>query len=240
MAAEARRRLAANYKAKIARALQPITSQDARAVRAALEGFTSAAALIGWMEGYFGSRQSPTRRAVERVFQSLATETAKMAGKEIDLDVDESRPVNFAAGFSRKFAEIYTGSSTRQLSAVATEAGRTGIDPVEAIDTRLTEWVEGGGGATRAVKAARRQSVTLSNVIAKLVFFSGGYSLVWATFGKNCPYCDSLNGKRVSSGEPFAPDGNYNPAGAARPIRLRRPAFEPPIHGGCDCNLNPG
>lgn len=237
-AAAGRRKLASNYRGKIESALKPIVKADAKAVRARAAENIGLGAFLLWVESYFRDREDPTREAVEGIYESLATDTAAMAASEIGSDPPADRVSGFAGGFAKNFAHAWRGRSTAQLQNLATSAGEENY--IAAIDERLTEWVEGGQGSSRARKHAGREAVTLANAVATLVFFSAGYGLVWVTFGANCPYCDDLAGKRVANGESFLGDGEFNPKGADRPIKIRGGLSYPPSHAGCDCSIAPG
>jgi len=65
-------------------------------------------------------------------------------------------------------------------------------------------------------------------------------STVWSTRGaKTCPFCTSLRGKRVSSGQSFVKDGDeLNPDGAESPMLIRGMKAHPPLHQRCDCYLS--
>jgi hypothetical protein len=143
-----------------------------------------------------------------------------------------------AGGYARQFGQAWRRNSITQLQRVANDAGLE--DYAAAVSERVTEWEKGGQGATRAHKSARREAISLAAAVAALVFTSAGYALVWVTFGDTCPYCDDLAGKRVRGGEQFLGPGEFNPAGANRPIKIRGGLSHPPAHGGCDCSVAAG
>lgn len=196
---------------------------------------------VSWLEEYARSRESDVRAAVDPVFRAIALEVAGQASQEVRRDLDEQRVSEFVARWAEFFAAAFTLSTIRQLQAVAIDA-QTMLDedPVEAVSERTEEWEQGAAGKPRAGKEAEREGFKLGNAVAALVFTAGGFGLVWATFGKSCPLCNAMRGKRVAGSQSFLEPGEFAPAGAPRPIKVKRRLKGPPLHRGCDCMVVPG
>ena len=89
-------------------------------------------------------------------------------------------------------------------------------------------------------KESRREIIAGAAGLASFVYFAGGFRVVWVTVGKNCPYCDSLDGATISSGDNFLDAGtSFQPEGAERPLTTRGGISHPPAHGSCDCSASP-
>ena len=119
-------------------------------------------------------------------------------------------------------------SSVRQLNGLI----RTN-EPEELLDLlneRLDEWNE-----RRPDKIADRESKQFLNGLGATMMFAGGFTIVWASQGKSCVYCNALNGRVVSKGQYFVEKGDFQPEGAEAPFRVRNFRAHPPLHGGCDC-----
>lgn len=242
-AAAERRKIAQRYQPKIRVELEKLARQEAEAVNNRVGTLLRAEARTvdefnTWVAAYFAERSGIVRRAVRGVMTQLAADTAAAVRRETGDDAE--LPEAFVDSYSKTFADRWTGSARAQLQNLAVEADVAGDDPAEAVGQRVDEWMSGGQGASRAAKAARREAFTLANAVAVVQFNMAGRGARWVTFGKNCPYCDSLSGKRVAPGESFVPVGDYQPAGADRPLRIRGFRKHPPIHGGCDCMVAPG
>lgn len=192
-----------------------------------------------WVRSYFATREEQVTRAIMPLLSELSAQTRTAALEEVE-DGEAEISDAFVAGIAAYTAARWTGSAAAQLTGVASEAMIEGDDPADAVRWRLDEWNNGGQGGTRAQKQARRTSFTTVGAIATAVFNAIGLGVRWVTFGKNCPYCDSLSGKRVAPGQSFVPIGDFQPDGADRPLRIRGPRKHPPIHGGCDCMVAPG
>ena len=77
--------------------------------------------------------------------------------------------------------------------------------------------------------------------IAKYVYFAAGFLTKWLTVGKNCPYCNSLDGKTISWGENMLnKDQAFQPEGAESPLVVKMNISHPPAHAGCDCSVSIG
>lgn len=176
--------------------------------------------------GWIGERMAPPFRTLGETARDAAAGEVGVDPAEVDLD-------EFLGGYETAFAQRHAGSSMGQLREVVERAEEG--DRLAVIEARLDEWA-----ATRPAKIAMRETVQLTNAIATTVFVSAGVSrLKWRAFGKNCPYCDAMNGKVVGVQENFFEGGEFKPDGVDKPITVRRPKRHPPLHQGCDCVIVP-
>lgn len=242
--AQSRQEIIRRHLPRIERALQKEIEAQGAVIRS--EGLPilrsetrDALGFIAWLEDFVNSRTENVREAVAPVFLALATLAADQAGAEIKGDAE--LPDTFTERWSENFAKAFTLATIYQLRDVAIEAQATiDEDPVEAVSRRTEEWENGASGKPRAGKEAEREGFKIANAAAALVFTRAGYGLVWATFGKNCAFCNAMRGKRVSGGQPFLEGGDFRPEGSDRPMRVKRRLKNPPLHAGCDCMVVPG
>ena len=90
-------------------------------------------------------------------------------------------------------------------------------------------------------KIADMETKQAGEAIAAFVIVGAGYKLLWNTVGKNCPYCDELNGKIIEKGQYFVKSNSeMNPKGAEQPLAIYSSKRHPPLHDGCDCFLGHG
>ena len=242
--ADARHTITLRYIAKLEAALQPeIEAQGALIRDAGVPLLRSesrdALGFVSWLEEFARDREKNVRVAVAPTFLTMAEAIAEQAGAEIKQPADLGS--GFAARWADNFAAAFTASTIDQLRTVAIEA-QSAIeeDVVEAVRGRTREWEEGAAGKSRAGKEAHREGIRLASAVAGVIFAAAGYALVWATRGKNCPFCNAMRGKRVRGGQSFVDAGDFNPPGAAAPMRIKRQVKGPGLHSGCDCMLVPG
>ena len=145
-------------------------------------------------------------------------------GVDVGISDDLER---FIDDYSTRYAERHTESSLGQLTALLKE-------DLDALEVRVDEWAE-----TRPEKIASNETIRASNAVYQAVAFGAGLTTVWKIRGaKTCPFCKSLAGKRVASGQSFVDDGDeLNPDGAEAPMKIRGMKAHPPLHRGCDCYL---
>lgn len=246
-AAAARRGLARKYQPRLRRAFAKVLAADIEAVTAltaehlrSADEKRSTLSLLGAIDEYYQARKGAAVEELRPGMLALALEQARAAASEIEADLDEARIERLIDGYLVNAGEHWARSSSAQLAEVVLEAAKAGADEAEAIEARLDEWERGNQGRPRAEQQADRDSVELSNAAAAAVFTAAGFALVWVTFGKNCPYCDELRGKRIRQGESFLGPGMFQPAGAALPLKIRGIKRHPPAHKGCDCFISPG
>ena len=182
----------------------------------------------------------PVRKFIEAelagVYESYAEEIYKVAAEEINskLEADEAFRQEVQR-YVENSTTRYIMSSRGQMKSVVRKAIEKELDAIEAVELRLARWEE-----KRPEKESRREIIAGAAGLASFVYFAGGFRTVWVTVGKNCPYCDSLDGATVESGGNFLEPGTeFQPEGAERPLTTRGGISHPPAHGGCDCSTGP-
>ncbi|MEV9641757.1 phage portal protein [Mammaliicoccus sciuri] len=235
-AAQNRSRLAKRYEQVFSNAVKRYLIQEAADIREAVTkhlGTRDSATFEVWLDEYYGGNEALKKR-MKPAFLSLAEIVYEEASKEVGdkkTFTDEAR--QFMDKYLEAFAERYSGSSKGQLAKIVRDSFDEGLDPVDEIDVRLTEWEE-----RRPEKVAMNETVQICGAIAKVAFAALGISkLRWMALGSdNCPYCTELNGMVVGIEQNFvskdqsleSEDGTMN---------VRKPASHPPLHGGCVCQI---
>ena len=179
-----------------------------------------------WLDDFYNGMPDKIKRELGPVIKSFSDAIIEESMSEMGLeDVDLDKFVN---DYIDTYALRHTSSSLGQLRALL----KDGIDELEV---RVDEWRE-----KRPEKIATNETTRSSNAFYQAVAFSAGLSTVWRIRGaKTCPFCKSLSGKRVSSGQVFVNDGeDLNPEGAEAPMKIRGMKTHPPLHRGCDCYLS--
>ena len=236
-----RRKLGVAFKPRFFRAIQRIVAKEIIKVLSIAKK-----TLQERTQGEFNAQidewylSEPVREFIESelgsVYESYADEIYKVAADEINskLEADESFRLEVQK-YIENSTTRYIMASRGQIKSVVRRAIEDGIDEIEAVEKRLAEWT-----AKRPEKEARREIIAGAAGLASFVYFAGGFRVVWVTVGKNCPYCDSLDGATIASGEFFLDKGiQFQPEGAERPLTTRGGIGHPPAHGSCDCSTGP-
>lgn len=188
---------------------------------------------MGFLDEFYEKHQEFVSRTFAPALDSFAELVAQDAAENVSGDVDPARLQGFVAGYLAILAKRHASSSREQLKTLVEE---NVTDPLPALEKRFDEWDE-----QRADRIAKRETVQASGAVTKHIFAAAGVvRLVWVTFGKNCPFCDSLSGKVVGIEESFAQKGEMFEAEGRDPLRIRTNISHPPIHLGCDCSIVPG
>ena len=141
----------------------------------------------------------------------------------VDSESFDSEINDYIEQYSRRHVE----SSRGQMGALIP----AGLDQ---LNIRADEWQE-----RRPEKIAGDEAVRASSFAFQTVAFGAALSTVWRVRGKSCPYCTSLSGKRVSTGQHFVKDGDeIDPEGGSGPMRFYGIKAHPPLHQKCDCYLS--
>ena len=162
------------------------------------------------------------------LFRSIYEEASAEVGKRKKMP-EEAR--KFMDEYLETFATRYAESSKGQLRALVRQAFDEGLDPEDVIDARMEEWEE-----RRPAKVAMNETVQISGAIARLAFAAAGVMyLRWVNVGgDSCPYCRELDGQVVGIEESFVGKDDVLDSEDGT-MRIRKPAFHPPLHQGCEC-----
>ncbi|KKK50615.1 hypothetical protein LCGC14_3123250, partial [marine sediment metagenome] len=139
--------------------------------------------------------------AITSLMETIAIESFGEIGQEPSLDAKANK---FIDDYINSFVFRYSQSSRNQLNFVVNETDVPQEDVIDSLDVRFDEWEE-----RRPRKVSTRETVQGSNAMAKFVFVSGGFGLVWVASGSEpCPYCLEMDGRTVGrSGGEFVAQG---------------------------------
>jgi len=237
-----RRRIARSYRRLISEASQRVLSRERSDIMRQAEKMLpsgNAETFLRYLDGYYGEEQQPAfmRRVYEPVLLSLAdliqANAAQQIGSTVGLTDDLEQ---FVRTYTKSAAYRYGRSSLGQLGQVVRKAQQESADYLDAIGERFDEWDD-----TRPDKLAGVHSVRCGCAIAKETWRIGGVTAVeWVAVGNNCPWCDSLDGKKEFMNDSFVREGqDYQPEGAPSAIAPHQDIGHPPLHLGCDCSVEP-
>jgi hypothetical protein len=82
-----------------------------------------------------------------------------------------------------------------------------------------------------------RDSVGLEGYVTKSAYFAVGRNVRWVTVGKNCPYCDAMDGRSIGPGMTFMAAGSKLEPNGRPPLRQNSNITHAPLHSGCDCSI---
>jgi len=198
---------------------------------------------------FYGAHEEFTREAIRPAFTALAEAIGAAAMRELEREWQWDDDLEtWLEDYIAAFANRHSNQSRGQLLELLDELEQQGTDVDEAVvvdglKQRFEEWEIGLGDAIpRDSKISAREATRLGNGFAAATFFVAGVTaLVWrATGSETCPYCRSLSGRTVSSGQSFVGAGEDFAPGGAEPLRPRSNISHPPLHSGCDCLIVPG
>jgi hypothetical protein len=124
-----------------------------------------------------------------------------------------------------------------ELPSTGSPSTGSGDEVVKALEKEFEDWEE-----NRAGVIAKAESVRVNGAVSQFVYLAAGaLFLTWRTFNDSCPYCKSLNGKRVGINEMFLAMGEeLLPEGVESGLRVNHDVGHPPAHSGCDCMISAG
>ena len=155
----------------------------------------------------------------------------RTATEEVGGEVDVVQMERHVVMYLEALTGRHIGSSRAQLKDLIA----TAEDLESVMLRRLDDW-EG----TRADGIANREIVKAGGMFAKAAYLAAGVAtIMWVAAGKNCPLCESLNGKTVSAREDFVDAGQtVDPkVEGTAPLTPRFTIGHPPLHDGCDCDI---
>jgi hypothetical protein len=189
-----------------------------------------------WLDDFYETHSQDVMKDVLPLLMKYANDIQRAANGEVDAVPEMTPELNeFVRQYAETFGVRYSSSSRGQLQSLL-----EGVAPEEvrdAIETRIDDWRD-----KRPVKVAERETVQANNAVARFVFIAAGVvKFRWVAQGsKSCPYCQELNGKVVGVNSSFIKEGPFEPKGSDGSMKIRGPKFNPPLHQGCICSIQPG
>ena len=227
-----RDRIAKNYHPLFVTAAQAVVNREALAVKKRISkerraDFRSDESLPEWIVNFYDTMPEFVKEKLGPVLRSYGSAIYDAAAAEAGLDANDPDIDKFIEDYIEGYAGRHVKSSRNQLIKLANE------ETIDDIDQRVDEWHE-----KRAEKIASNETTRTSNAIYQATAFSIGLTTVWRIRGAStCPYCQSLAGKRVASGQFFAMPGDHIKVDGEPDMKVRGLTAHPPIHMGCDCYL---
>ena len=172
-------------------------------------------------------------RAMHPVLQSYAKVVYALAANEVDFEQEMTeRSELFVREYSENMSKRHVISSEQQLGAVIREAGGDAALVAAATLERVASWE-----AKRAKQMALREAVQANGAVSVNAYAEAGTpEIVWVTVGKNCPLCDSMDGRTVTPGSDFVEPGGTVTADGTKTLTARRGIAHPPLHPpNCNC-----
>ena len=187
------------------------------------------------VDKFYKSNKAKFRKLFAAAYDDYAATIYPIAADEVNANPEPTAEYDdYVNEFIDHTTGRYIGSSQGQLNQVASEHREN--DPAKAINERLAQWED-----RRPDKVADREVVDGESGFAQFVYFSAGFRTVWVTLGKNCPYCDSLNGRTVSRGMNFINAGSGIEGEEGKPLLVvKNNISHPAAHLGCDCTVRAG
>lgn len=188
--------------------------------------------VVDFYDSFHPELKSMILPAVDTLSELIAIEAAEQIGAGASLDL--SLVTTFADEYADAAASRWISSHRAQLRELI-EAGK-GAEAYDTISIRLEEWVE-----TFPDKFAANEVVKVDGAIARETWSKLGVTeFIWRTVGTSCPICSSLDGKIVGREVEFVAAGDKVEGDSDQePISPRRKVLHPPLHGGCDCFIEP-
>jgi HK97 family phage portal protein len=178
--------------------------------------------------------------ALERFYERFAGSVSRMASGIIQINADEIRTIAqnevgtamadsdyeaFVNRFIDNFGLRYSIRSKQEIKKRET---------VEEMEAQTDHWRE-----VRPDQVSQER-IVVESAIARTVWRSIGVTKIQSVSrGDSCPYCSALNGKVIGVEENFLEPGDFQPEGAAAPLKVSNTKNHPPYHDGCECGIQP-
>ncbi|MBW2365984.1 MAG: phage portal protein, partial [Deltaproteobacteria bacterium] len=222
-----RDRIAKRYRPLILDVAETVVSRETKAIKNKVANRSSdKSAMTAFLNDFYGKFPAYIEKKMAPVLTSylksiIDESVAEIGGETVNLDKEIKEYVE-------RYANRHSDSSLGQMLSL--------LDgDMSDLDTRADEWQE-----KRPEKITTDETVRAAGAAFSWVVFGAGLSLVWRIRGaKTCPYCTSLNGKRIASGGSFVKAGDeINPKGGSGPMMFRGLKRHPPLHQNCDCYVS--
>ena len=192
-----------------------------------------------WLEQYYDEAPDRIKRTMMPAMLSYAEAIQEEAAEEVGAEKGMSPELEkYMERHAEFFATDHIRSSKGQIEALVREAVDKGENPADLIEDRLKEWEE-----KRPGKISVDETTEVAGVVSKFVYAAAGVTtLRWVNAsGDPCPFCQEMDGKVVGIDQPFVGrEEKLTAEDEDTGMRVRKPAFTPPIHNSCQCQIEPG
>lgn len=172
------------------------------------------------------NRISPVLSSLGIAIRDSAAEDMGVEPESIDID-------KFISDYIDGYGNRHSKDSRNQLLKLIRDGDERSIETRnEQVIERLKEW-----RTLRPEKVVDNEIVRVTCAVFQHSVHYVGHSIVWRTRGKSCPFCNSLSGKRVSTGGLFLGKGESIDIDGLKPFKSKGIKRHPPLHKGCDCYL---
>lgn len=184
-----------------------------------------------WLDTFYRDMAVIIDNEMRPVLDGFMTQMRDMVAGEVGAGEITEEFETFMAEYTDGYVRQYVDSSKGQLVEMVREKD------LDAVDERVDEWTE-----KRADKEEFKETNTVPNAVVYSVVGAMGLRMVWALRGPtSCPYCKSMEGKKVRAGGSFLDAGtNLDPDGGTGPMLIKGTTRFPQLHSKCDCFLLPG
>jgi len=187
-----------------------------------------------------GDDRTALNEALDSFYETFAEEVSKLASGLIQVNADEIRLLAESEIGSQIDASQLETFITRYIE---TFGKRYAIKHKEELKKRETkEQMEEQADHWNDVRPDEisAEPIRVENAVSRTVWMMIGIVKIRSVaHGKNCPYCNELNGRIIGIDEAFLTPGEFKPEGAESSLRVTHRMTHPPYHGGCDCSIEP-
>ena len=226
-----RKRVQARFSPLIKEAAQKLVDRETNAIKRESKkqgSQRSTEDMEVWLNNFYRDFGKYIDNGLAPILRAYAESIQEAVSSEIGIEPVMSEELqkeinNYIDGFRTQYIDSSKGQMLQQLQI-----------GLEEIDKRADEWQE-----KRADKVELSERSGLSNMVAAFVFTSSGFPAVWRNVGVTCPFCQTMNGKKVNGfGTPFLEkDTTIDVGGDHPPMKVRTTKY-PPLHNGCDCVIS--
>ena len=248
------------------KAAEDVLSKETAAILRAAKKHLTQRTVDGFenfLESFYKDHESYVRNKFDPVLRVYGEAIFKESSRIMSADAVLSPSLEkFMYDYFEKFAFDHCRKGQAELISILEKA--TDKDALAIVTKRVDEWYE-----KSPKKIARDQSARMLGAMSRETWSNlGATKLRWTTIGKNCPFCDQLDGTVVGIDREFIKAGSvlyidtktggsswYDPDTGkysgdinddnkekhnVTAMKFYGTKMHPPIHQGCDCRILPG
>jgi HK97 family phage portal protein len=234
-----RRRLMLSQRPVISEVAERIVKREARDILTTAKkilGKRSLQELQIWLDEYYEEHKDFILGALRGTMTAYAELVAAEAAEEVllgDLDIEQVR--RFVKRYLEALADRHAFDQKTRVNNLLAKALSSGADTYETLENDLSGWDRLAG------IFGQEESVRLNGAVSVFVYAAAGVAaLYWNSYGESCPYCRSLDGRKVGMQEWFLQIGDVLRPEGADELKVYQNVRHPPAHGGCDCLISAG
>jgi len=189
---------------------------------------------IEFLEQFYKDKYSEISKRIKPSIMTFGKVISEAVYDEIGHEIDKKELEKFMDEYSEAFNKRYIATSKNRLTNTVNKAIEEEGDIYRAIELKFDEFEK-----TRPETVSQKETIKVAGAVSLFAYGAAGVgSVMWINTGsKSCPFCTSLSGHVMGTGQSFVSKDGVMEAEGREPLSFSSNIMHPPLHNGCVCQI---